>query len=115
MEAAEALRGALLEIPEDETPAFAEGEYYIDQIEGCEVVSLAGDALGRVTEVLRPGANDVYVVRGASPRELLIPALRRPSSRSTWRRAGSRSIRRRATCRSTRCRRGRRIDPLGGA
>ena len=30
-----------------------------------------------MTEVLRPGANDVYVVRGASPRELLIPALRR--------------------------------------
>ena len=42
VEAAEALRGALLEIPEDETPAFAEGEYYIDQIEGCEVVSLDG-------------------------------------------------------------------------
>ncbi|MXY79635.1 MAG: 16S rRNA processing protein RimM [Chloroflexi bacterium] len=77
VEAAEALRGTLLEIPEDETPAFAEGEYYIDQIEGCEVVSLGGEPLGRVTEVLRPGANDVYVVRGAARRELLIPALRR--------------------------------------
>jgi 16S rRNA processing protein RimM len=76
VEAAEALRGALLEIPDDDTPDFAEGEYYIDQIEGCEVVSRDGEALGRVTEVLRPGANDVYVVRGASPRELLIPALR---------------------------------------
>ena len=76
VETAEALRGLLLEIPEDETPDFAEGEYYIDQIEGCEVVSLGGAPLGRVTEVLRPGANDVYVVRRPPRRDLLIPALR---------------------------------------
>ena len=74
--AAEALRGALLEIPDAETPQFAEGEYYIDQIEGCEVVSLSGAALGRVREVLQPGANDVYVVRRSSQPDLLIPALR---------------------------------------
>ena len=74
--AAEALRGALLEIPDGETPEFAEGEYYIDQIEGCEVVSVGGAPLGRVREVLQPGANDVYVVRRPSQPDLLIPALR---------------------------------------
>ena len=74
--AAEALRGALLEIPDAETPDFAEGEYYIDQIEGCEVVSVSGAPLGRVREVLQPGANDVYVVRRPSQPDLLIPALR---------------------------------------
>ena len=68
--------GPLLEIPDGETPEFAEGEYYIDQIEGCEVVSVGGAPLGRVREVLQPGANDVYVVRRPSQRDLLIPALR---------------------------------------
>ena len=74
--AAEALRGALLEIPDADTPEFAEGEYYIDQIEGCEVVSVGGAPLGRVREVLQPGANDVYVVPRSSQPDLLIPALR---------------------------------------
>ena len=66
----------MLEIPDGETPEFAEGEYYIDQIEGCEVVSVSGAPLGRVREVLQPGANDVYVVRRPSQPDLLIPALR---------------------------------------
>lgn len=74
--AAEALRGALVEIPEDDLPAFAEGEYYIDQIEGCEVVTGEGASLGKVREVLTPGANDVYVVSRAGEKDLLVPALR---------------------------------------
>ena len=76
VEAAESLRGELLEVPADDTPAFAEGEYYIDELEGCEVVTGAGESLGTLREVLQPGANDVYVVARPGQRDLLVPALR---------------------------------------
>ena len=75
-EQAEALRGALLEIPEDDTPDFAEGEYYVDAIEGCSVRDVEGEAIGTVREVLQPGANDVYVVARSGKDDLLVPAVR---------------------------------------
>ena len=76
VDAAEALRGELLEVPADDTPDFSDGEYYVDDIEGCEVATAAGDSLGTVREVLQPGANDVYVVARPGRRDLLVPALR---------------------------------------
>ena len=73
---AEALRGLLVEIPAEASPAFAEGEYYLDEIEGCRVMDVAGGEVGMVREVLQPGANDVYVVARTGRRDLLVPALR---------------------------------------
>ena len=73
-DAADKLRGALLEVPETDLPPLPEGQYYRFQIVGLEVWTPQGDALGRVEEVLSTGSNDVYVIRGG-PRELLIPAL----------------------------------------
>ena len=40
----------------------AEGRYYIFDIIGLEVQDTMGNVLGTVTDVLQPGANDVYVV-----------------------------------------------------
>ena len=75
-EAAETLRGELVEIPDEQRPPADQGLYYIDDIEGSAVSDVAGRELGRVREVLRTGANDVWIVdRGAQP-DLLIPALR---------------------------------------
>lgn len=76
VEAAEALRGELLEVPAETSAALTAGEYYIDEVEGCAVVSVAGESLGTVREVLQPGANDVYVVARPGQRDLLVPALR---------------------------------------
>ena len=75
-EAAEALRGELVEIPDGERPPAHEGLYYIDDIEGLAVSDTAGRPLGSVREVLSTGANDVWIVdRGGEP-DLLVPALR---------------------------------------
>jgi len=74
--AAEALRNELVEIPDRERPPAHEGLYYIDDIEGLQVSSIDGEPLGRVREVLRTGANDVWVVDRGEQRDLLIPALR---------------------------------------
>ena len=72
-EAAEALRGRLLAVAESELLPLPEGQYYRFQLIGLAVVSTDGEELGRVTDVLSTGANDVYVVRGDRG-ELLLPA-----------------------------------------
>lgn len=73
-EQADELRGLLLEVPESELGPLAEGEYYRFQLIGLEVRDTAGDALGRLEEVLDTGANDVYIVRNDES-ELLVPAI----------------------------------------
>ena len=75
-EAADALRGRLLEVPDTERPAFVENEFYVDDVEGCRVETPDGTVLGTVREVLQPGANDVYVVERGARRDLLVPAIR---------------------------------------
>ena len=74
VEAANALRGCLLSLPESELAPLPEGEYYTYQIVGLEVYDGDGARLGKVIDVLPTGSNDVYVVDG--PRgELLLPAI----------------------------------------
>ena len=48
-------------------------EYLADQIIGLKVITLAGEVLGTVVEILTTGANDVYVVQGERG-EVLLPA-----------------------------------------
>ena len=66
-------RGALLEVPEDELMLEVDA-YLVSDIVGLEVVGEDGRSLGRVSEVLNTGANDVYVVEGPSG-ETLVPAI----------------------------------------
>jgi len=71
---AEELRGMLVQVPLEDAVPLEEGEYYHFQLEGMDVVTETGEWLGRVGEVLRGGAHDVYLVRG--PRgEILLPAV----------------------------------------
>ncbi len=64
--------GADILVERSRLPAPAEGEYYWADLEGLEVVTLDGTALGRVSHLVATGANDVLVVRGAG-RERLVP------------------------------------------
>lgn len=75
MNAAEELKGGLLEITRDELVPLPEDSFYIFDIVGLDVYDSGGECLGEITEVLQTGANDVYVVEtGGKP--LLIPALK---------------------------------------
>ncbi len=73
--AAEALRGATLRIPPGEVQPLPPGQFYVFQIVGLRVRTPDGTALGEVADVLRTGANDVYVVRSPAGREILLPAV----------------------------------------
>ena len=58
---AEALLGCSVLIKETERAALPEGEYYVDQLVGLDVVGDTGRALGKLTDVLHSPAHDVYV------------------------------------------------------
>ena len=55
-----------------------EGEYYMADILGLSVWDTDGHPLGTVTDILRTGSNDVYVVSLPGRREdILVPALKK--------------------------------------
>lgn len=71
--AAEALRGLLVEAPEGDVPRDDSDSYFFHELIGLRVVSDDGEALGVLAEIIDTGANDVWVARG--PRgEVLFPA-----------------------------------------
>ncbi len=49
--------------------------FLVKDLAGCEVVTLKGENLGRLRDVLPTGSNDVFVV-GEGASEILIPALK---------------------------------------
>ena len=76
---AEELREEWLFIPDSAALPLPEGEYYVHDIVGLAVLDEGGLAVGRVTDVLQTGANDVYIISPAPginrDKELLIPAI----------------------------------------
>ena len=52
-----------------------EGQYYVFDIIGIDVYDLEGRLLGKVTDVLKTGSNDVYVVNDDAGNELLLAVI----------------------------------------
>lgn len=73
-EDAEALRDQLVQVALEDAVKLPTGKHYLYQIIGLRVVTIDGEALGEITDVLDTGANDVYVVHD-DQREVLIPAI----------------------------------------
>ncbi|XID95175.1 ribosome maturation factor RimM [Paenibacillaceae bacterium WGS1546] len=71
----EKYKGWELKVPEEERAPLEEGEYYFRDIIGCEVATEEGEVLGTVAEILTPGANDIWVVKMANGKELLLPVI----------------------------------------
>lgn len=78
--AAEALRGATVQIRRSHFPALSEGEFYWIDLIGLAVENLQGEQLGTVGDLMDNGAHPILRVTvpdtaGAAqtPRELLIP------------------------------------------
>ena len=71
--AAEALRGALIEIDRDALPPLDEGEYYHADLIGLACVDRDGAAVGTVVAVENFGAGDLLDVELLDGRRALIP------------------------------------------
>jgi 16S rRNA processing protein RimM len=72
VEAAKALVGCEFAIPESERVELPAGEFYYWELEGSEVETVGGQAIGRVREVLRTGGVEILAVE-AKERDYLIP------------------------------------------
>jgi 16S rRNA processing protein RimM len=74
VEAASALVGRLVALPEDEALPLPPGRFYPWQLEGCRVLTDGGREVGRVLRVEQSAAQDLWVVSDGT-RERLIPAV----------------------------------------
>lgn len=74
MTRADLLRNFTLAVPQDELVGLEEGEYWHWQLEGLEAVTLDGEKLGTLREVLSTPAHDLYCI-GTRKGEILIPAV----------------------------------------
>ncbi len=72
---AEVLREQLVHVHIDDAVPLEEGEYYLFQVEGIEVVTEEGESLGHLSGLLETGANDVYIVTTPEGGELLLPVI----------------------------------------
>ena len=74
-DAAEKLRGEELYIDREHSVELPEDMNFICDLIGCEGVDTNGRSIGKITDVMQPGGNDVYVFNG-SLGEVLVPALK---------------------------------------
>ena len=72
----EHLRGKLIKVERKDLVQLPAGHYYIFDIVGLEVYTEEKEYLGKVTDVLETGSNDVYIVEQKDKQPLLIPALK---------------------------------------
>lgn len=73
-ETAAELAGTELAVPEAETVALADDEFYDWQLVGCRVETIEGVEVGEVTEVLHYGGGaPILSIRDARGREHLVP------------------------------------------
>jgi len=76
MNAANELKGGFLVVTRDELVPLPEGSFYIFDLIGVDVFESDGRHLGKITDIIQTGSNDVYVVE-TEARPVLIPALKK--------------------------------------
>ncbi|MDQ0159115.1 ribosome maturation factor RimM [Alkalibacillus salilacus] len=75
IESVEPLKQTTLYVSIEDLHELDDDEFYYFEIIGCEVYFTTGEHLGRIKEVMQPGANDVWVVDRPEPgaKDALIP------------------------------------------
>ncbi|KKI92582.1 16S rRNA processing protein RimM [Bacillus sp. SA1-12] len=69
----EHFKGSLLKVNEEQLTELDEGEFYFHEIIGCKVYSDEEEEIGTIREILATGANDVWVIKRKTGKDLLIP------------------------------------------
>ena len=73
-DAAERLRGKYLCVDRAHAVQLPPDTYFIADLIGCETFDTEGASFGHITDVLQPGANDVYEIEHG---RLMVPVLKR--------------------------------------
>lgn len=74
-ETAGQMRNQWVYVSSTDIPSLPEGKLYQHELLGFDVVDESGNRLGELVEIIETGANDVYVVRNESGKEILLPAI----------------------------------------
>ena len=69
------LRGLCVQVPIGDVVPLPEGDYYLYELIGLQIVTTNGQTLGKVVNILETGANDVYVVETPDKTDILLPAI----------------------------------------
>ncbi|MDS9470559.1 ribosome maturation factor RimM [Sporosarcina pasteurii] len=69
----EKYRDGILKVSEEHLGELDEHEFYYHEIIGCNVVDLEGREIGKVTEIISTGANDVWSVKPETGKTHYIP------------------------------------------
>ncbi len=72
--AVEIFRNIMVYMKSEDMPELPEGEFFVHQLVGMEVITDQEESLGILKEILITGANDVYLVESKEGKELLLPA-----------------------------------------
>lgn len=72
---AEMLKNSVVMTDREQLGELEEGEYYITDLIGCEVVSEDGKVYGDLDDVINTGSNDIYIVKRSGMKDLLIPVI----------------------------------------
>lgn len=75
MNEAEKYKGSMLKVTAEDLVDLEDDEYYYHEIIGCQVVTDEDEELGTITEILSPGANDVWVITPENGKSILIPVI----------------------------------------
>ncbi len=74
-EAAKALVGKEIFVPEEQRLEAPEGFFFLDDVIGLTVFDISGEKIGTVTDVISHSANEIFVIQ-AGQKEILVPAVR---------------------------------------
>ena len=73
IEDVEGYRDCLLKVSSDALEELEDDELYYHEVIGLEIITDEGEHIGKVSEILSPGSNDVWVVKQKGKKDLLIP------------------------------------------
>lgn len=75
IEEAEKLRNAFLEVDRENAIDLEEGEYFIADLIGLQVITDEGEQLGKIEDIYNTGSSDIYVVKDKLGKQILLPAI----------------------------------------
>ena len=75
VEDAEPLRNFYLEVDRENAIELEEGEYFIADLLGMNVLTEENEELGKLEDVFNAGSSDIYVVKTEEGKQILLPAI----------------------------------------